>query len=224
MLKILIPFSLFTLCVGFLGGWLFGTAQPAYQPISPIIQPSPQITSCSSKPQDLQLGMRKLWEDHVMWTRLYMISYLNGIGDTNKVLDRLMKNQEHIGEAMKSYYGEDAGNQLTTLLTTHIALAGDVVKAAKAKDTKALAEADIKWYDNGNEIADFLHDKNPNWPQDMMRTMMRDHLDLTRQEAVDLLVKRYDAAIADYDKVHNQILQMADMLTDGIISQYPDKF
>ena len=54
--------------------------------------------------------------------------------------------------------------------------------------------------------------------------MMRDHLDNTLAEAVDHLQGHAAADIADYDKVHAQILQMADMLTTGIVTQFPQQF
>jgi hypothetical protein len=57
-----------------------------------------------------------------------------------------------------------------------------------------------------------------------MRQMMRDHLDNTLAEAVDHLKGNASADIADYDKVHVQILHMADMLTRGITAQFPGAF
>jgi hypothetical protein len=54
--------------------------------------------------------------------------------------------------------------------------------------------------------------------------MMQDHLDLTLEEAVARLQGRYADDIAAYDQIHVQILSMADMLSDGIIAQFPSKF
>jgi hypothetical protein len=208
------------LIIGALGGWFFGTSQPSYKPPQQVSQTS-NVTS--TKSQQLKTDMRKLWEDHVIWTREYLDSAILGAGDTDVILARLMKNQEDIGNAIKPVYGDEAGNKLTSLLKEHISLAGEVVKAAKSADVAGLKTADDKWHANGNDIADFLASANPNWSKDGMRSMMNDHLNLTRQEAVDMLAKRTDASIADYDKVHNQILNMADMLSEGIIKQYPDK-
>jgi hypothetical protein len=208
-----------SLIIGGVGGWMIGSSQPARNPNNQIAS-----TNTSSKSENLRSDMRKLWEDHITWTRLYLDSAILGAGDSNTVLDRLMKNQEDIGNAIKPYYGDEAGSKLTTLLKEHISLAGEVVSAAKANDVGALAVADKKWHDNGDAIADFLAGANPNWGKDEMRSMMNDHLNLTRQEAVDMLAKRTDASIADYDKIHNQIINMADMLSNGIIKQYPDKF
>ena len=54
--------------------------------------------------------------------------------------------------------------------------------------------------------------------------MMKTHLDQTLKEAVDRLNGRFAADIADYDSVHRHILEMADMLSDGIVAQFPARF
>jgi hypothetical protein len=173
----------------------------------------------------LRTSMRKLWEDHITWTRLYIIAAEAGSPDTDATAQRLLQNQTDIGNAIKPFYGDPAGEQLTALLRDHILTAGDLIAAAKAGDTATVATTKDKWYANADQIADFLSAANPtNWPAAEMRTMMHDHLDNTLAEAVDHLQGNYAADIADYDKVHDQILHMADMLTNGIIAQYPDNF
>lgn len=209
--------------VGFVIGWL--VVQGKYQATSMGSPVSQTQKTSSSNESALRMNMRKLWEDHITWTRMYLVSFAYGNDDTQNVAARLLKNQEDIGNAIKPYYGDDAGNNLTTLLKEHITTAVDVVKAAKLGDQDGLGQANDKWYANANSIADFLSNANPNnWPNDQARLMMKDHLDLTKQEAVNILGKKYDLGIADYDKVHDQILIMADMLSEGIIKQYPDKF
>jgi len=51
---------------------------------------------------------------------------------------------------------------------------------------------------------------------------MKMHLDLTLKEAVDRLEGKDD--VSDYDNVHNHILRFADVLSNGIIKQFPAKF
>jgi hypothetical protein len=169
--------------------------------------------------------MRKLWEDHITWTRLYIVSAEAGAPDTDATAQRLLQNQVDIGDAIKPLYGDAAGEQLTSLLRDHILTAGDLITAAKAGDTATVASVKDTWYANADKIADFLATANPtNWPADEMRTMMHEHLDNTLAEAVDHLQGNFTADIADYDKVHEQILHMADMLTDGIVAQFPQQF
>jgi hypothetical protein len=169
-------------------------------------------------------AMRKLWEDHVTWTRLAIVSFVADNPDLQAAVDRLMANQTDIGDAIKPFYGDAAGEQLTTLLKEHISVAVDILSAAKAGDNAGVQSASERWYTNADEIADFLAGANPNLSQDEMRAMMRGHLDDTLSEAVNELQGHYAAGVQDYDSIHQHILLMSDTLSDAIMQQFPRRF
>ena len=178
----------------------------------------------SSKSEQLRMAMHKLWEDHIVWTRNVILNIMDDLPGTEQAVNRLLNNQDDIGNAVKPFYGEAGGKELTRLLREHITTAADLLKAAKAGNNTAFDAANKKWIANADEISDFLSKANPNWKLADMKKMMHDHLTLTTDEAVARLKKDYAADVKAYDKVHDEILMMADMLTDGIIKQFPGKF
>jgi hypothetical protein len=181
--------------------------------------------SISESELALHDAMRKLWEDHITWTRNVIISVDADLPDLNVVVARLLHNQADIGDAIKPYYGDAAGDRLTALLREHILGAAQVLVALKAGDQPALEAALTAWYANAHEIAVFLSSANPqNWPFAEMDQMMKDHLDATTREAVGRNAGDWSADVAAYDAVHVQALAMADMLSAGIIAQFPDQF
>lgn len=189
----------------------------------------PTTGSAATRPTASQIAlreaMRKLWEDHITWTRVYIIDVAADLSSADATAQRLLRNQTDIGNAIKPFYGKAAGDKLTALLRGHILTAAELLAAAKAGDNTKFADARTRWYANADEIAAFLSAANPKqWSRAGMRSMMRDHLDLTLQEASARLKGDWAADIAAYDRVHNQILRMADMLSTGIIRQFPQKF
>src|ERR671927_180164 len=187
---------------------------------------SSSTTSLGStdKASKLVLALRDLWVDHTGWTRNYIISFVAGLPDTNLVAQRLLKNQEDIGNAIKPFYGSEAGNKLTGLLKDHITGAVELLKAAKAGNKTGAAAAEKKWYDNADQIATFLSSANPNWSKVALKSMLDNHLALTKAEAVARLTGNYADDIATYDKVRQEANMMSDALVDGIVKQFPDKF
>ena len=170
-------------------------------------------------------AMDKLWEEHVAWTRMAIVSFAAGSPNLPATEARLLRNQADIGNAIKPYYGAAAGRQLTSLLRTHILEAVSVLKAAKAGNKPALDTAVKAWYANAHQIAAFLAKANPaSWPLKATTAMMNDHLKLTTQEAVDELGGHWAASVADYDKVESEILMMSQTLANGIIKQFPSRF
>ena len=183
---------------------------------------TPVTTKAQAAFQD---EMRMLWEDHVTWTRLAIVTFADGSAGFEATAARLLKNQDDIGDAIEPFYGEAAGDQLTALLKDHIGIAVELLQAAKAGDNAAFEKANAAWYANADDIADFLAQANPRyWPQATMRAVMKGHLDQTLAEASHELTGQYAASVADYDEIHHHILGMAEVLSTGIIRAFPNRF
>ena len=173
----------------------------------------------------LHNGMRVLWEDHVTWTRLAVISLVAGTPDTEATVARLLKNQTDIGNAIKPYYGAAAGNALTKLLRQHILIAADLIAAAKTGDQAKVAAEQARWQANADDIAAFLSKANPRqWKRSDVRAMLNEHLRLTTDEVVDRLQGKWAADVAAYDRIHHHALGMADTLSAGLVAQFPARF
>ena len=187
-----------------------------------VTHASPTLTK---KAVALRTDMRKLWEDHITWTRLAIISLESGTPDTEATVSRLLQNQTDIGNAVKPFYGNAAGDELTRQLRSHILIAADVIAAAKGGDSAKLADAQARWIQNADDIAKVLNSVNPRyWKLPVLKAEMQMHLDLTTEEAVARLKGDWTGDVAAYDKVHQHILHMSDLLADGLIKQFPKRF
>ena len=179
----------------------------------------------TQKELTLRNDMRKLWEDHVTWTRLAIISLTTDSPDTQATVGRLLQNQVDIGNAIKPFYGPAAGKALTGLLREHILIAADLIAAARKGDQAEVGAEQARWAANADEIATLLSKANPRfWNLGPMKAMMRSHLRLTTTEVVARLQKDWAADVRAYDRIHVQILHMADMLSDGLVGQFPARF
>ena len=172
----------------------------------------------------LKLAMRRLWMDHTVYTRLYIVSAFADLADAQAVAGRLLRNQEDIGNAIVPYYGKDAGSKLTDLLKQHIMIAVDVVAAAKSGDQKKFAEADKRWIANADDIAGFLSSANPNWPKKDAADLLHLHLQLIKEFATARLGKNYDEDVKKLDEYFTEGMLIADTLSEGVIKQFPNKF
>ena len=182
-------------------------------------------TAITPKELALRNSMRALWEDHVTWTRLAVISLIDGSPDTDATVGRLLRNQRDIGNAIKPFYGSAAGNALTAELRKHILIAADLIAAAKAGDQARVTAEQARWGRNADDIAALLNKVNPRqWKRAPLRAMLGEHLRLTTQEVVARLKADWTADVAAYDRIHRHALGMADALSAGLTAQFPARF
>ena len=174
--------------------------------------------------EPVRLALRKLWSDHVIWTREYIVAAVAGTPDADAAAGRLLANQEDIGAAVAGFYGQGAGDRLAALLKEHIMIAVDLVSAAKAGDDAAFARHDARWTSNVEAIAAFLSSANPNWPEKDVLDLLTLHLKLTKDEAVARLKGDWAADVKAFDDIFTEIMVLADALHDGLVAQFPERF
>lgn len=184
----------------------------------------PNASYAMTKDQ-FQDAMRRLWSDHVAYTRLFIVDAAAGSADKDATAQRLLRNQADIGDAVAQFYGKAAGDKLTALLKDHILIAANIVTAAKAGDNAKVTAENKRWHDNATDIAKFLHGANPkNWPEATLQSALFMHLDQTINEATHQLKGDYAGSMKDYDAAMDHMLMVADILTKGIEAQFPSKF
>lgn len=173
---------------------------------------------------NLKMAERKLWIDHVGWTHSFIVSDLASLPDKDVTLQRLLKNQDDIGASIKPYYGEEAGNKLSKLLREHISIAGQVVDAAKSNNKADLDKYNKSWHKNADDIADFLSGADPSLSNSELKDMLHKHLDFVTAQAVARINKDWKADVDNYDKGEIHMIKFADMISNGIVKQFPEKF
>jgi hypothetical protein len=167
---------------------------------------------------------RKLWEDHITWTRVVIIGILDELPGTNTYIGRLLQNYEDMEDALAPYYGDEA-EVLGDLIKDHLTIAAELLTAANNGDTAAFNDAKARWYDNAHQIAVQMNEMNPEfWPLEETGQMWVEHLDATLEEATTHLTGDFAGEVAAYDTVHDLALEMADFFSNGVMQQFPGQF
>ena len=164
--------------------------------------------------------MRMLWEQHVYWTRFFIISTAADLSDIGAVTERLLRNPEDFAQALIPFYGAETAEKFGELFTEHLKIGGDLVNAAKNKNTASADAIRRKWYENADDIACFLAAVNPFWSSREWQQLMYSHLNMTEKEAVLQLQGDYAAGIDMFDSIEHEALRMADYMACGIIRQF----
>lgn len=189
-----------------------------------LISGQPISMDVSKTEQILSNHMRLLWEQHVYWTLLFIQGATFDLPNAELITNRLLRNPKDFEKILIPIYGEAIAAEFFKLFTEHLTIAAELVAAAKAGNNAAATNAEKRWYENADQIAVFLSDINPYWSAQEWQKMLYDHLAMTKNEAVYYLTQKYAESIKEFDNIEKQALAMADMMTQGIVKQFPEYF
>lgn len=169
---------------------------------------------------ELNNDMRQAWTQHAFWTMIFQNSLFNSLGDTEAVKRRLMQNPEDIADVFDKFYSRAMVNQLTQLLEEHIRLAGEIMTAMRDGETQKTDQLERQWYQNAENIARLLSNANSEYSYEELLRMLTRHLDMLKRQMTAGLNKEYDNEINLFDENENQLMELADYLTEGLLAQF----
>lgn len=173
---------------------------------------------------NLLTQMNLVWLEHILWTRLFLISVAESLADLEPTKARLLQNPKDVANVFRRYYGNNVANTIEKLITEHLVIGGDLIVALKNGNQQLAQELNTKWYKNADEIAEAFSSINPFYPKEEVRQMFYEHLRLTTAEVAARLKKDYAADIKAYDAVQTEILKMSQFFVNRIVRQFPNLF
>lgn len=168
--------------------------------------------------------MNLVWEQHIMWTRMLLISIAENLKDLDATQNRLLRNPRDIADIFRIYYGNNVANEIQRLLTEHLTIGKELIVALKNKDNEKANMLNTNWYKNADKMAEFFSRINPFYGKEEVRQMFYEHLKLTTNEVNARLKGNYVEDINAYDLVQREILKMSKFFVNGIINQFPNLF
>ena len=168
--------------------------------------------------------MNLVWEQHIMWTRMLLISIAENLKDLEATQTRLLRNPKDIADVFRQYYGNNIASEIQRLLTEHLVIGKDLIVALKNKNQEQANTLNTKWYQNADRMAEAFSSINPFYLKEEIRKMLYEHLRLTTEEVNARLRADYVADINAYDMVQREILKMSQFFVNGIVRQFPNLF
>lgn len=187
----------------------------------------PRLTSnywWSIRQVDLLKRMNLAWEQHIMWTRMLLISIADNLKDLDATEKRLLQNPKDIADIFRKYYGNAFANRIENLLTEHLTIGKNLIVALKNNNQKLAKELTDNWYKNADDMAEAFSSINPFYSKEKVQDMLYDHLELTTDEVTARLRKDYSADIEAFNNVQQEVLKMSQYFVEGIFKQFSNLF
>ena len=173
---------------------------------------------------NLNNQMRRIWLENIFYIKFALLSIIYNLDNKTIAFKNLTQNVMNIQNVFSRYYSPEIAEKFANLIKNHILITLDIFNVIKKNDTKTLTNLESELRANSQEISNFLASINPNFDKNKLNDMLNSHNMNIKNFAVLTKDKKYEQANDLFDKMKNEILMMADMLTNWIIMTFPNKF
>lgn len=183
------------------------------------------VDAVDSKSADLRATLVSLGTEHMDLTYGAVSSALQGSKSAEADQADLIKNGEDLAAAVGSVYGEDAQKTFDTVWKLHlnqfVAYAVASSKGDEAAKQKALQTIDSQY---SKPLAAYLAKANPNLPEDVLYSSLKEHVDMTADMIDAQAAGDYAQATGHRDMSVKHLEGLFSTLAAGIVKQFPEKF
>lgn len=182
-----------------------------------------------------RMNSRTLWTKYALGLVNYAVSDVADLDTTPSVEERMYKASTLLGDFFVPYYGIKAGNDISKLLTEIFVTGTEVVATVKKKSD--ISPLQIQWAEQTKALAELFNRLNPSqYPTSLLQEMFdaltklwTDNIIarftkniIMNAESIDGINKLVITGIANH--VNKGYQSLADVLSRGVIAQYPLSF
>ena len=182
----------------------------------------PGFESGEMRPEQRELNndMRQAWSQHNFWGNMFLVSLFHTLENLDAVKMRLEQSPEDIAAVFQSFYASPTVTQIRNLLAEHVRLAGEMANAMKNGNMERSTQLETQLNQNADQMARLLANANSNYDYEELRRMMRNHLNLMQDTMTSELSGDHNEAVRLMGENEDQLMDMADVLTEGLVQQF----
>ena len=199
-----------------------------------INKPLPEVV-INENTLDFRMTARTDWTRYALGMINYSVADLGNLEAKDSVEQSLRKAAADCGEYLFPFYGVTAGRKVGNLLTV-ISINGTKVVGA-IDDNLAIEPYKVIWAKQIEELAEYMHDLNPNyWPEELLKDMFINLTDLWTENFYARKKKDFVSSALSLDNIikvavsgqsngtKQTFSSIADRISKGIIAQFPMLF
>lgn len=182
----------------------------------------PGFESGEMRPEQRELNndMRQAWSQHNFWGNMFLVSLFHTLENLDAVKMRLEQSPEDIAAVFQSFYANPTVTQIRNLLAEHVRLVGEMANAMKNGNMERSTQLETQLNQNADQMARLLANANSNYDYEELRRMMRNHLNLMQDTMTSELSGDHNEAVRLMGENEDQLMDMADVLTEGLVQQF----
>ncbi|MCK9536292.1 MAG: LysM peptidoglycan-binding domain-containing protein [Bacilli bacterium] len=173
---------------------------------------------------ELNNRLRLLWGQYAGWLRLVTIFFIYDLPGFEDAYHRLLRVPNDVQNVFFELYGETVAEQSMNLFEENIIIAVRYLKAVKSSNKSVINSLTERWHLNTDEIGAHLVSINQYWTREEWVRLFSVLFDLIKAEILYLLSSDFEQSTLIYDEMENHVLEIAGVMFDGIVSQFPDCF
>lgn len=197
----------------------------ATAPTAPHVRHAAAATTQAAVPAPkLQAALRGLWHGHVVQTRAYALAVQDhNTTRADQAAEGVVANAKQLADAVGSYYGPAAGQQMLTLLAGHWGAVKAMTDAQARGDNAVRQAAMATLTANAAEIAKFLSGANPYLAENAVNGLLVAHGAHHAAQIQQVMAGDMQAEAVTWKAMQAHMDTLADALTGAIARQFPRK-
>ena len=163
--------------------------------------------------KESRFGMTQL----AYMTREYLVAVFSGFGNAEAIANRLYSLPTQLHEKTQLIFGVPASEELTHLLSMHVAYVISLANALLIGDQAAADYSVRQLYQNADDIAALYAKINPFWSETEMRALFYNYNSLMIQDAIALASRDFEKDMDIFDRMLLSALLMGDYHAEGLL-------
>ncbi len=167
--------------------------------------------------------MSRLWIDNAIYSRQAILCLVDRLPGAEESLYRLMINQEDMGRMFTRFYGREKGDEFCDLISSNTSLTVSMIRN-KSRNSGDYEAARAKMDYNVDRIITYLVAVNPHWTEEELKYLIHLQSKLFDTQLQSRVNANYSYDIETFDRMISETYRLADVLSEGIMKQFPERF